>query len=125
MRNRTLKEIEDGLGDAARMGEIVATAINYCHLHTLDRLGIDYDLLTQESDILHLKFWDAAFELLKRSGAVQLATSGKNAGCWVMQLPSDNESAAKEGGRRRPRAKRLRNPPKKPKRRLSCARPAR
>jgi arginyl-tRNA synthetase len=96
LRNHTLKEIEEGEGDAAKMGEIVATAINYCHLRTLDRLGIDYDLLTQESDILHLKFWDAAFELLKRSGAVQLATSGKNAGCWVMQLPSDRDAAAKQ-----------------------------
>jgi arginyl-tRNA synthetase len=96
LRNHTLKEIEEGHGDAAKMGEIVATAINYLHLHTLDRLGIDFDLLTQESDILHLKFWDAAFELLKRSGAVQLATSGKNAGCWVMQLPSDKEAAAKQ-----------------------------
>ncbi len=95
LRNHTLKEIEEGRGDAATMGEIVATAINYCHLHTLDRLGIDYDLLTQESDILHLKFWDAAFELLKRSGAIQLATSGKNAGCWVMELPSDQATAAK------------------------------
>ncbi len=95
LRNQTLKEIEEGHGDAAKMGEIVATAINYLHLHTLDRLGIDFDLLTQESDILHLKFWDAAFELLKRSGAVQLASSGKNAGCWVMQLPSDKEAAAK------------------------------
>ena len=95
LRGQILKDIEEGHGDAAKMGEIVATAINYCHLHTLDRLGIDYDLLTQESDILHLKFWDAAFEMLKRSGAVQLATSGKNAGCWVMQLPSDKEAAAK------------------------------
>src|ERR1700677_2071519 len=95
LRGQILKEIEQGHGDAAKMGEIVATAINYCHLHTLDRLGIDFDLLTQESDILHLKFWDAAFELLKRSGAVQLASSGKNAGCWVMQLPSDKEAAAK------------------------------
>src|SRR6202522_3743295 len=95
LRGQILKEIEQGHGDAAKMGEIVATAINYCHLHTLDRLGIDYDLLTQESDILHLKFWDAAFEMLKRSGAVQLATSGKNAGCWVMELPSDKEAAAK------------------------------
>src|SRR6202050_5290965 len=33
--------------------------------------------------------------MLKRSGAVQLATSGKNAGCWVMELPSDKEAAAK------------------------------
>jgi arginyl-tRNA synthetase len=89
LRNQTLKEIEEGHGDAARMGEIVSTAINYCHLHTLDRLGIDFDLLTQESDILHLKFWDAAFAMLKERGTVQLATSGKNAGCWVMQLPSD------------------------------------
>jgi arginyl-tRNA synthetase len=96
LRGQILKEIEEGYGEAAKMGEIVATAINYCHLRTLDRLGIDYDLLTQESDILHLKFWDAAFELLKRSGAVQLATSGKNAGCWVMQLPSEREAAAKE-----------------------------
>src|SRR5271169_4098331 len=95
LRGQILKDIEEGHGDAAKMGEIVATAINYCHLHTLDRLGIDYDLLTQESDILHLKFWDAAFEMLKRSGAVQLATSGKNAGCWVMELPSDKEAAAK------------------------------
>ena len=95
LRGQILKEIEEGHGEAAKMGEIVATAINYCHLHTLDRLGIDYDLLTQESDILHLKFWDAAFEMLKRSGAVQLATSGKNAGCWVMELPSDKAAAAK------------------------------
>ncbi len=91
LRNQTLKEIEEGRGDAAKMGEIVSTAINYCHLHTLDRLGIDFDLLTQESDILHLKFWDAAFEMLKERRAVQLAVSGKNAGCWVMQLPSDKE----------------------------------
>ncbi|MFZ3217343.1 MAG: arginine--tRNA ligase [Candidatus Acidiferrales bacterium] len=91
LRNHTLQEIEEGHGDAAQMAEVVSTAINYCHLRTLDRLGIDYDLLTQESDILHLKFWDAAFDLLKRSGAVQLATTGKNAGCWVMQLPSDRE----------------------------------
>ena len=96
LRGQILQEIEQGHGDAAKMGEIVATAINYLHLHTLDRLGIDFDLLTQESDILHLKFWDAAFELLKRSGAVQLATSGKNAGCWVMQLPSDKAAAAKQ-----------------------------
>jgi arginyl-tRNA synthetase len=98
LRNQTLKDIEEGHGEAARMAEIVSTAINYCHLRTLDRLGIDFDLLTQESDILHLKFWDAAFAMLKERGAVQLATSGKNAGCWVMELPSDREPAKEAGG---------------------------
>lgn len=94
IRSRTLKEIEEGHGDAAKMAEVVSTAIVHCHLRTLDRLGIDYDLLARESDVLHLKFWDAAFELLKQSGAIELATAGKNAGCWVMQLPSDKEAAA-------------------------------
>ena len=98
LRNKTLKDIEEGHGDAAKMGEIVATAIVHCHLRTLDRLGIDYDLLSRESEILHLEFWDAAFEMLKQRGAIQLATSGKNAGCWVMQLPSasDAQEEAKE-----------------------------
>ena len=72
LRNQTLKEIEEGHGDAARMAEVVAPAIVICQLKTVGRLGIDYDLLSQESEILHLKFWDAAFEMLKSSGAIEL-----------------------------------------------------
>ncbi len=89
LRSQTLKEIEEGHGAAAQMAAIVSDAIVQCHLRTLDRLEIDYDLLSRESEILHLKFWDAAFAMLKERGAIQLATSGKNAGCWVMQLSSD------------------------------------
>jgi arginyl-tRNA synthetase len=91
LRSQVLKDIEDDRGETAKMADLVATAVVHCHLRTLDRLGIDYDLLSRESEILHLKFWDAAFEMLKQRGAIQLATSGKNAGCWVMQLPSDRE----------------------------------
>jgi arginyl-tRNA synthetase len=96
LRNQTLKEIEEGHGDTAKAGEVIATAIVHCHLRTLDRLGIDFDLLSQESEILHLKFWDAAFKMLKERNAIQLATSGKNAGCWVMQLPSQRDAADEE-----------------------------
>ena len=32
------------------------------HLETMDRLDIEYDFLPRESEILHLHFWDAAFE---------------------------------------------------------------
>jgi arginyl-tRNA synthetase len=94
LRGKTLQQIEEGHGEAAQMAELVATAIVTRHLQTLDRLGIDYDLLTRESEILHLKFWDAAFEMLKQRNAIQFATSGKNKGCWIMQLPSDQEHAA-------------------------------
>jgi arginyl-tRNA synthetase len=93
LRAHTLKDIEEDRGDAAKIAEIVSTAIVRRHLETLDRLGIEYDLLSRESEILHLKFWDAAFEMLKKRGVIQLATSGKNAGCWVMQRPSDLEQS--------------------------------
>jgi arginyl-tRNA synthetase len=97
LRAQTLKDIEDGHGEVAKMADLVATAIVHTHLRTLDRLGIDYDLLSRESEILHLKFWDAAFDQLKSKGAIELATSGKNAGCWVMQLPTGKEAPA-DGG---------------------------
>jgi arginyl-tRNA synthetase len=99
LRAKTLKDIEEGRGEAAKIAEIVSTAIVHCHLRTFDRLEIDYDLLSQESEILHLKFWDAAFELLKSKGAIQLATSGKNAGCWVMELPATDDEAGTSGAK--------------------------
>ena len=48
------------------------------------RLNIQYDVLPRESEILHLKFWAAAFELLKERKAIYFETEGKNNGCWVM-----------------------------------------
>ena len=96
LRAQTLKDIEEGHGEAAKVAEIVSTAILGRHLETLDRLGIGYDLLPRESEVLHLKFWDAAFGMLKKQGAIQFAESGKNAGCWVMQLASSAKSETAE-----------------------------
>jgi len=84
LRGETLRAIEEGKGEDAEVAQVVADAIVGCHLRTMARLGIGYELLARESEILHLHFWDAAFEMLKKSGAIQLATSGKMAGCWVM-----------------------------------------
>jgi arginyl-tRNA synthetase len=84
LRGRTLKAIEEDRGEEAEVAQVVADAIVTLHLRTMARLGIAYELLARESEILHLKFWDAAFEKLKASGAIQLATTGKMAGCWIM-----------------------------------------
>jgi arginyl-tRNA synthetase len=93
LRGATLKAIEEGKGEDAEVAQVVADAIVGCHLRTMARLGIGYELLARESEILHLHFWDAAFEMLKKSGAIQLAATGKMAGCWIM--PWDEE--VKEG----------------------------
>ena len=84
LRAETLKAIEENRGADAEVAQIVADAIVTCHLKTMARLDIHYDLLARESEILHLKFWDTAFEMLKKSGAIHLATSGKMKGCWVL-----------------------------------------
>ena len=85
-RRETLHRIEQQEGDTAKLAALIARAIVERHLRTMLRLGIQYDLLPKESDIIHLHFWDRAFELLKASGAVVLETEGKHAGCWVMKL---------------------------------------
>jgi arginyl-tRNA synthetase len=87
-RAETLQAIEEARGDAAETAQVVSNAIVRCHLRTMERLGVEYDLLPRESEILGLRFWDAAFEQLKARSAIQLETSGKNAGCWVMHLPA-------------------------------------
>jgi arginyl-tRNA synthetase len=84
LRGETLKAIEDNRGEDAEVAQVVADTIVGCHLRTMARLDIHYELLARESEILHLKFWDAAFEMLKKSGAIELAAGGKMAGCWVL-----------------------------------------
>ena len=83
-RADTLRALESGEGEIAELGTVVADAIVACHLATMRRIGVAYDVLPRESEILKLRFWSAAFELLKRRSAIHLESSGKNAGCWVM-----------------------------------------
>jgi arginyl-tRNA synthetase len=92
----TLHQLETGRGERAEMGRLVARRIVRRHLATMRRLGISYDLLTRESDILALHFFDRAFQRLKDSGAVRHETTGKNAGCWVMPLGHGDEFAGME-----------------------------
>ena len=107
LRLDTLHAIEAGGNETAQIAELVSTAIIRRHLETMLRLGIEYDLLPRESEILHLHFWDLAFEQLKAKGVLYFETEGKNKGCWVMRraghraqssdLRSDEASASAEG----------------------------
>ena len=89
LRAQTLKEIEQGNNETAEMAEIVAMTIVRYHLRTMARINVRYHLLPRESDILHLKFWDHAFRLLKEKDAIFYEKEGKNSGCWVMRLDSE------------------------------------
>ena len=87
-----LHQIETGNNEVAEIAELISTAVLRRHLETMLRLGIEYDFLPRESEILHLKFWEAAFEQLKRSGVLYFEKEGKNKGCWVMTRPGAETS---------------------------------
>ncbi len=96
IRAETLKQIEEGQGDTARMAKLISTAIVRLHLETMRRINVMYDLLVEESEILRLDFWKAAFERMKQIGAIRYETAGKNAGCWVMDLGTSGPEAPEE-----------------------------
>lgn len=83
-RAEVLHLIEAGDNPTAELADYVATRNVECILKTMERFGIRYDLLPRESEILHLHFWDKAFEQMKQLGVVHFENEGKNAGCWVM-----------------------------------------
>jgi len=93
LRLQTLHDIEHGGNEAAEIGKLISNAIIRRHLETMQRLGIEYDFLPQESEILHLHFWESAFAQLKQKGVLYFETEGKNKGCWVMKRASGSQPA--------------------------------
>jgi arginyl-tRNA synthetase len=87
-RTEVLHALEEGNNEIAELADYVATRNVECIIDTMERLGIRYDLLARESDILHLHFWDRAFKLMKDTGVIRFETEGRHAGCWVMPFES-------------------------------------
>jgi arginyl-tRNA synthetase len=88
LRTEVLHALEEGKNEIAELADYVATRNVECIVDTMERLDIRYDLLARESDILHLHFWERAFELMKAAGVLRFETEGKQAGCWVMPFES-------------------------------------
>ena len=88
LRIEVLHAIEAGDNSTAELADYVATRNVEQILDTMERLGIRYDLLARESEILHLHFWERAFELMKDRGVIHFEPEGRNRGCWVMPFES-------------------------------------
>lgn len=97
IRLDTLHAIEHGGNEVAEIAELISTAIVRRHLETMQRLGIEYDFLPRESEVLHLHFWDAARQLMLEKGVLYLETEGKNKGCYVMRRAGNESEAAADG----------------------------
>jgi arginyl-tRNA synthetase len=91
LRVETLHALEAGGNPTAELADYVATRIVHQHLDTMGRLGIAYDFLPRESEVLHF-LWSHAFDRMKESGAIHFAEEGKNKGCWVMPMETHEGS---------------------------------
>lgn len=85
-------QIESGSGPIAEMAEYVAMRNLQALLRSMLRLGIEYDVLPRESEVLQSNFWSDAFEMLKAAGSIHYETEGKHAGCWVMRADEGEAS---------------------------------
>jgi arginyl-tRNA synthetase len=96
LRLDTLHALETGGNETATIAEMVSTSVLRRHLETMQRLGIEYDFLPRESEILSLHFWDAARKLMIERGVLYEETAGKNKGCWVMRR-AGSDGASESG----------------------------
>jgi arginyl-tRNA synthetase len=96
-RTEVLHQIEEGGNATADLADYVATRNVECITETMERLSIRYDLLPRESEILHLHFWDKAFETMKQLGVIHFVDEGKQKGCWVMPFEEHEGTDEHEG----------------------------
>ena len=105
LRADALHALEAGTSPMAEIAAVIADRIVRCHIETMARLNIEYDLLTWEGDILRLHFWARAFDLLRDAGVMFQQDRGKLAGCWVMRIDNGDAAADADPADDEPREK--------------------
>jgi arginyl-tRNA synthetase len=97
LRPPVLKQLEEAEGEIGELAAFVTHRIVHCHLDTMERIGVRYDLLPWEGDVLAYRFWETAFALLQERRAITRVATGERAGCWVMALEGPRFENLKEG----------------------------
>jgi arginyl-tRNA synthetase len=90
-RTMVLKELEEGNSEIAKFGDKITRRVLEEQLKTCWRLGVTYDCLNFESQIVRSRLWNVVLEKMKSMELIYLENEGKNAGCWVIKSDSETE----------------------------------
>ena len=90
-RHSVLKEIEDINSETSKFAQNITRKVLSAQLETIWQLGVTYDCLNFESQIIHSKLWEKIFEKLKSKNLVRLESGGKNDGCWVISAKDEED----------------------------------
>ena len=90
LREQTLQKIENDEEPTRQLAEYISMRVVFAHLKTMLRIGVRYEVLPRESEILSLEFWQEAFQRLKEKKAITYRENGPYQGCWTMQIAGAN-----------------------------------
>jgi len=85
IRKNVLKELEEGDSETAKFADKITRRVLAGQLETCWNLGVTYDCLNFESQIIRSGLWSKIFEKLKEMKLVEFENEGKNGGCWVIR----------------------------------------
>ena len=81
-----MKKLEEGDNEIAETGRKLAERVLKAQMLTTYRMGITYDLLSWESDIVRSGIFEEAYRLIEANENFFWATEGKYKGAFVMDL---------------------------------------
>ncbi|NJF24509.1 arginine--tRNA ligase [Thermococcus sp. Bubb.Bath] len=81
-----MKKLEEGDNEIAEIGRKLAERVVRAQMLTTYRMGITYDLLSWESDIMKSGIFGEAYGLIEKNENFFWATEGKYKGTFVMDL---------------------------------------
>ncbi len=81
-----MKRLEEGDNEIAEIGRKLAERVVKAQMLTTYRMGIAYDLLSWESDIMRSGIFDEAYRLIEKNENFFWAEEGKYRGAFVMDL---------------------------------------
>ena len=85
IRKGILKDLEDGNSEIAKFADEITGKVLENQLKTCWNLGVTYDCLNFESQIIRSGMWDKIFEKLKNMNLIEFEKEGRNSGCWVIR----------------------------------------
>ncbi len=90
-RHEILKQIEDSSSEISKIAQTITRKVLNEQLKTVWNLGVFYDCLNFESQIIHSKLWEQIFEKLKTDNQITYEDTGDNAGCWVIPAAGEDD----------------------------------
>lgn len=85
-----LKRIENKQEPESGVSDYISHEVLSDHIRLMETVGIQYDLLVRESDIIDLDFFTRAAEILKDKKILYSSGDPKKEGCWVIKYDREH-----------------------------------